>query len=134
MVGAILGLASALVAGAIGSCGGDAFSSDASKDGSTAGAGGTSLGGAAGAGGGITCQADETICGDQCVKLIDPTFGCGAADCKPCSLDNATAVCLAGACAIGNCANLREDCDKDPANGCEVSLNSLENCGSCAHP
>ncbi len=59
----------------------------------------------------------------------DPTNcgGCG----QRCTVDNATAACINGVCAVGACANTYDDCDQDPTNGCETHLFSLDNCGAC---
>jgi hypothetical protein len=54
--------------------------------------------------------------------------GCGRA----CSLANATATCTAGACAVMACAAGYDDCDGNPANGCEVNTRTDNtNCGAC---
>ena len=56
--------------------------------------------------------------------------GCGA----DCALDNATAECVDGVCAIKGCDNKFDDCDKIASNGCETNLNTtLDHCGSCGH-
>lgn len=55
---------------------------------------------------------------------------CGKACGPP---DNGVAACKSGQCAIGSCNAGYADCDGDPANGCEVSLNGdPRNCGACA--
>jgi hypothetical protein len=49
-----------------------------------------------------------------------------------CSLANATAACAMGRCAVAACNAGFADCDMNPANGCEVSLQtSTEHCGRC---
>jgi len=54
--------------------------------------------------------------------------GCGRA----CVLPNAMPTCAAGTCAVMACAAGFADCDRDPANGCEVNLQSENaNCGAC---
>ena len=68
------------------------------------------------------CEVDTTAALAHC-------GGCGRA-CGP--LPNATAACRAGACAIGACNAGFADCDGNPANGCEVNLNTdVANCGRC---
>jgi outer membrane protein assembly factor BamB len=62
----------------------------------------------------------------------------GTADGAPasaaCTLPNATADCVAGACAIAACAIGYDDCDLLAATGCESHLaTDFSNCGSCAH-
>jgi hypothetical protein len=59
----------------------------------------------------------------------DPT-NCGACA-ATCVFDNASAICMGGSCAIESCSGDFEDCDQDPTNGCEASLNSLDHCGAC---
>src|SRR5207245_2021078 len=54
--------------------------------------------------------------------------GCGMA----CSFANASATCMAGACAIGTCNAGFGNCDGLSANGCETNtLASASNCGTC---
>jgi hypothetical protein len=53
---------------------------------------------------------------------------CGAA----CAFAQATAVCVAGACAIGTCAAGFGNCDAVAMNGCETDTTaSLAHCGAC---
>ncbi|MEZ4390403.1 MAG: hypothetical protein R3A48_04845 [Polyangiales bacterium] len=72
----------------------------------------------------------------------DPANGCevntqtNAGNCGACgtvcNLANATAVCGAGTCAVGTCNAGFADCDGNPANGCEVNLNTTaSSCGAC---
>ncbi|MFO0602792.1 MAG: MXAN_6577-like cysteine-rich protein [Polyangiales bacterium] len=54
--------------------------------------------------------------------------GCGRA----CTFANAEATCAMGSCAMGACRRGFADCDRDPANGCEVdTATSAMNCGAC---
>jgi hypothetical protein len=47
---------------------------------------------------------------------------------------NTTAICVAGTCGVGACLPGFYDCDANPANGCEVNLNSdVGNCGFCGN-
>jgi hypothetical protein len=49
-----------------------------------------------------------------------------------CNLANATATCTNGQCAVATCNAGYANCDNNPANGCEVNLNtSSVNCGAC---
>jgi hypothetical protein len=64
------------------------------------------------------------------VSLDTSADHCGACFNK-CSLSNASASCTAGACAIAACDPGFDDCDKDPKNGCETSLKTETNCGTC---
>jgi hypothetical protein len=44
------------------------------------------------------CPAGKKSCGDACVAVDDPRFGCGEDTCTPCSLPGTAAVCRNGAC------------------------------------
>jgi len=48
-----------------------------------------------------------------------------------CVLDNAEALCVAGACLITACTDTFSNCDQTPGNGCEAQLNSPEHCMVC---
>ncbi|MEZ4394935.1 MAG: hypothetical protein R3A48_27990 [Polyangiales bacterium] len=68
------------------------------------------------------CEVDATSSLAHC-------GACGRA-CGP--FANASAACRAGACGIGACNAGFADCDGDPANGCEVNLNTdVAHCGRC---
>lgn len=64
------------------------------------------------------------------VDIANDPANCGACS-HACVVDNAAAACNAGVCAVASCSNTYQDCDGDPSNGCEVSLNTLDNCGGC---
>jgi len=55
---------------------------------------------------------------------------CGACD-AVCSFENASASCVAGVCSMGACDTGYDDCDANPANGCEADLSSVTTCGDC---
>lgn len=78
------------------------------------------------------CPPDKKACNGACVQ-ISPEFGCGGPDCTPCSLATTMGVrCdTGGACVPSGCAQGFDDCDKDPANGCETDLSRKESCGAC---
>jgi hypothetical protein len=84
-----------------------------------------------------SCPAGTIACGAVCASTDDPKYGCGAADCKPCATgpdySYVTMTCKSGACAVGSCPAGRDDCDGNPANGCEVDLNTSSTCGSCTN-
>ena len=69
---------------------------------------------------------------DGCeVNLRNDTRHCGACG-NRCMLPHATAACAGGLCTIGMCEAGFADCNGDPADGCEVDLNtSVANCGRC---
>jgi hypothetical protein len=102
--------------------------------GGAGGTGGVATGGSGGTGGTAGCLDGEKLCGDACVQIGDPAFGCKPSGCEPCDIANAAAICQAGACAVGTCSNGYDDCDQDPLNGCEVNLDeSVSSCGGCGH-
>jgi hypothetical protein len=48
-----------------------------------------------------------------------------------CELPHAVPRCAAGHCAVRECEHLYGDCDGDQANGCEMLLNTMDDCGAC---
>jgi len=48
-----------------------------------------------------------------------------------CTFANGTAMCAAGRCELSGCAARFDDCNTNPADGCEMSLDTLMSCGSC---
>lgn len=78
------------------------------------------------------CATEQKVCNGACVSRGDPAYGCGAADCLPCSVPFAkNATCKAGACAADGCADGHGDCDGDSKNGCEASFSSPATCVDC---
>ena len=72
-----------------------------------------------------TCVALGATCGN-------PSNGCGGTlSCGTCSLANAVSACSSGNCVISSCNGGFGNCDGNPLNGCENTLDSLANCGSC---
>jgi hypothetical protein len=64
-------------------------------------------------------------------NLSTTVSACGACG-RACSLANATPVCMGGQCAVGSCTTGFGNCDGNPANGCEVNLNTTPaSCGMC---
>jgi hypothetical protein len=80
-----------------------------------------------------TCATDEQMCGLRCVKLDDPSYGCGASNCAPCNSGGFVSLfkCVQGRCEIDSCAKGRGDCNGLASDGCETSLTVSENCGGC---
>jgi len=73
----------------------------------------------------------------------DPTNGCETnlrtdadhcGDCATgCSLPNAKPSCAGGICRVESCVAPFDDCNGDPADGCEVNTKTnVDNCGACA--
>jgi hypothetical protein len=76
------------------------------------------------------CTPEEKTCGNSCVAIDDPDFGCGATTCNPCPSDNVQSrTCAAGACAL-TCKPGYADCDAT-APGCETPLGTDKNCKGC---
>ncbi len=78
----------------------------------------------------FTCNEGFHACGAGC-SPNDALSTCGDR-CEPCpSRANAESACTEGACVFACNAGFA-DCDGDPENGCETSIETAEHCGSCA--
>lgn len=84
------------------------------------------------------CGPDRLYCG----SCIDPSTSdqhCGACGhaCDPSGGDggappaHAHYGCVKKQCGQLKCDRLYADCDQDPSNGCETSIQSMEHCGAC---
>ncbi|MEZ4375617.1 MAG: hypothetical protein R3B07_32705 [Polyangiaceae bacterium] len=116
----------------------DAGSGASGGDAGNGGAAGSSFGGTAGnaGSGGAGCfpGPNEKACGDTCVNVNDPAFGCAAPGCSSCVVPNATPVCSGVNCAIGSCAAGFDDCNTDAVDGCEINIDQdPRNCGGCGN-
>lgn len=80
---------------------------------------------------GNACTTGSKACGELCVSLEDPFFGCGGPSCARCDVPNATAACVLGACAVGTCSPGFADCNALAVDGCETSLQTVNDCGAC---
>jgi hypothetical protein len=49
----------------------------------------------------------------------------------PCALDHAVAACVDESCAVVTCTGSWDDCDGNPANGCEIEIGTARNCSRC---
>jgi hypothetical protein len=77
------------------------------------------------------CAAGRTCCEGACVDTAVSVTHCGACG-AACSVANGAPECRAGACAVGRCAAAFADCDRLPANGCEVDTAAdRAHCGAC---
>ncbi|MET0390908.1 MAG: hypothetical protein ABW321_33350 [Polyangiales bacterium] len=82
------------------------------------------------------CPAGRADCdGDSantCETRLDDAASCGGCGVACGPLPHVSAVdCSAGQCAIGRCAPGFADCDGASFNGCEVDLNTANDCGAC---
>jgi hypothetical protein len=83
-------------------------------------------------GGDAGCPAGAERCGAGCARLSEDHLNCGACANACRTGGRATATCVAGVCGLA-CDRGYGDCDGDPSNGCEASLESTEHCGTCAN-
>ena len=73
------------------------------------------------------CAPDVPGCETDLLTSVKHCGFCG----NDCALANATASCNQGKCVIASCSAGFEDCDADPATGCEIPLGTVANCKSC---
>lgn len=67
------------------------------------------------------CPLGEVPCGVLCVDTQNDPGNCGGCGVS-CVVANASAMCIAGGCAMGDCNAGWGDCDGMAANGCEAPL------------
>ena len=85
---------------------------------------------------GITCNMGYANCDSNNLNGCEVVTATDARNCGACgnacpSAPGASAVCTGGRCALA-CQSGSGDCDMNPANGCEVNLNtSNAHCGAC---
>jgi hypothetical protein len=101
---------------------------------SEAGSAGQATGGAGGSAG-IDCPAGSADCDDDptdCeadVTMLDQCGACGVA----CSQDNGTTICGETGCEVTSCTEPYHDCNNTGTDGCEATLDTVDNCGFCGH-
>ena len=71
-----------------------------------------------------------SMCGSSCVDTTTDPAHCGTCD-APCNPAHGTGECAGGACTLRACDPGFGDCDGDATNGCETTLDTLDNCGAC---
>lgn len=72
----------------------------------------------------------DGLAANGCEAELDSIEQCGACG-RRCELTHARARCDHGTCAFDSCEPGYADCDGDLDTGCEVSLQSTDNCGGC---
>jgi hypothetical protein len=83
--------------------------------------------------GGLDCSANcgtDTVCGTTCANLDSDPLHCGSCEMECPSPPNARATCIARTCDFA-CDDGYQNCDGNPANGCESNLRELDHCGMC---
>lgn len=73
------------------------------------------------------CNMDAS---DGCEATLDTLTDCGGCG-VPCDVPGATETCASGTCELVACEPGFDDCNMDPADGCEVALDTLTDCGAC---
>ena len=70
-------------------------------------------------------------CGGQCTDGATDASNCGACG-KACSGLHASSTCVGGTCVPGTCSTGWQDCNNNPADGCEANLHvDPKNCTGC---
>lgn len=81
-----------------------------------------------------TCEDPYEDCDQEdkngCEALLTELENCGECGLE-CKIENAVATCSSGRCELDTCDDLFEDCNDDPSDGCEISLNSTKHCDRC---
>ncbi len=78
----------------------------------------------------FVCDAGFTRCGSICLDTRGDVNNCGTCG-RRCGSANTTAICSGGTCSHGACYTGYDDCNSDPADGCETNLWSNATCGAC---
>ncbi len=74
------------------------------------------------------CDGDPVNGCERPTTTLTDCGSCGTA----CDLSNASESCSTGECRLVACAAGYENCDSNPANGCETNTRTLANCGGCS--
>lgn len=74
----------------------------------------------------------DGITSNGCERATNTATDCGGCN-TPCSLPHTEASCSSGSCQPGACAQGYDDCNGDPSDGCEASLNDAATCGGCSN-
>jgi hypothetical protein len=90
---------------------------------------------------GHVCGTGLTCCSGQCVDLLTDVNNCTeCGNACPTSLPNASVSCgkglddngQEGRGCVFTCFGAFRDCNDDPADGCEVDIDTNDNCGTCS--
>jgi len=76
------------------------------------------------------CPPGQTDCYGVCADLNADPEHCGDCD-TACGFDNAAALCVDGACRMGECDDGFANCDDSEDSGCETGLGTNADCGAC---
>ena len=80
------------------------------------------------------CDSDYDDCDGAatagCEQSLHTLEHCGTCT-VTCGPAHATGTCATGSCGLDFCDDRWGDCNVDPADGCELALTSLTNCGAC---
>lgn len=71
--------------------------------------------------------------GNGCELRVDTHTHCGACRVACGEVANGTAGCLDGLCGVAECSGGFGNCDMDVTNGCETTVDSVDNCGECGN-
>lgn len=75
------------------------------------------------------CGDGRKQCGERCVAVNDPAYGCTSRHCEPCALTNAIPACFGETCVVKACL-FGFSCET--ATGCQANiLTEANNCGAC---
>ncbi|HEY4158602.1 MAG TPA: hypothetical protein VGM29_10915 [Polyangiaceae bacterium] len=75
------------------------------------------------------CGSNRKRCGDACVSLDDPAYGCASPFCEPCPLSHAISGCDVQGCYVIACV---DGFSCPGLTGCETNvLADPEHCGDC---
>jgi hypothetical protein len=80
------------------------------------------------------CAAGFADCdkdGLTCETKTNTLTNCGGCGVACIDVPNAVPSCQTGTCGVGSCKAGFGDCDGNPANGCEQSLDTLAHCSAC---
>lgn len=83
----------------------------------------------------ITCKlgyADCTAAPGCETNTTNDALNCGSCG-HACNFPGGVSACMLGSCTLKSCNAGLGDCDKNPLNGCEAPLGTMQNCGACGN-